>query len=227
MEKHLKERGIYENPYKKYEVYGAEGLSDAELLAIFLRTGSRKMDALALSRQILTGCQDNLLNLSALSADELMGLPGIGRIKTMELRCLFEISRRISKESRKDRLIFSNSHSIALYFMEEMRHLCEETLLLACFDAKGRLSSEKMLTKGGIDSTTMDSRLIIKTALLYDARFIVILHNHPSGDPSPSTVDRDATYELKECCDIMGIPLVDHIIIGDRLYYSFKENKEI
>ncbi|SEI39629.1 DNA repair protein RadC [Lachnospiraceae bacterium A10] len=220
----LKNRNIVLNPYKKCMKYGPEALSDDELLAIVLRTGTKDMDAIELAKLILDGKQDCLLNLIYYSRKELMAFPGIGDIKSMELKVIAEIANRIHKCKRRERILLGSSKSVANYYMEQLRHRTQEHVVVALFDAKGHLLLDKTITIGTLTLSLFPPRDIFLFALQEHAAFFVVLHNHPSGDPSPSKEDIQATEKIREAGDLLSVPLVDHIIIGDMTYYSFREH---
>ncbi len=220
----LKDKTLYENPYRKCEAFGVEALTDAELLAIILRTGTKDMDALELAEELLTGHEDSLLNLIDLSVSELKSLPGIGRVKAMELKAITEIARRLSRAYYRHHLNYSDSASVASYYMEELRHEKQELLLVVLFDTKGGVIREKVITKGTLSTTLFPPREIFHFVIRENAAFFLLMHNHPSGCPNPSREDLQATKEIASLAEALNLCLIDHIIIGDRLYYSFREH---
>lgn len=212
-----------ERPYEKCMLYGAQSLSDAELLAAILGTGTQGKSALALAREMLYQEPEGsgILGLMQLEEKQLRKIPGIGRSKAARLLCIFEFARRISKETAKCRLDFSCPKSVADYYMEDMRHLKQEQLLLIMLNGKNRLIRDKILFKGTVNQSLANPREVFLEALKAEAVFIILLHNHPSGDTSPSKADIHMTRQIKEAGELMGIRLLDHIIIGDRSYTSF------
>lgn len=213
-------------PYEKFLTLGAAQLTDEELLAIILRTGTRQRDALGLAKDVL-GLSDSgknrLLGLHHLTMEKLKEIPGIGDVKATKLLCITEISKRISMANAEKGLSFHSPSSIAAYFMEELRHLEEECLILVSLDIKGRLLSYETISKGSVRGSMVPAREIFMHALQRKAVSIILLHNHPSGDASPSLADLESTQHIAELGDMLGIPLLDHIIIGDRIYHSFLE----
>ncbi len=213
-------------PYEKFKLFGARNLTDAELLAIAIRTGTSKAKPVELALKVMDSDASpvhGLLALNHLSLSELMEIPGIGEVKAIRLKSIAELSRRMAKESRSG-LDFDDAGKVADYFMEDMRHLEEESALLLCLDAKCRLLREEWLFRGGATSVMMSPREIFFKALKHSAISIVLLHNHPSGDPSPSMQDKMMTKRVAEGGQLIGIPLIDHIIIGDLCYFSFAES---
>jgi len=212
-----------ERPYEKCKKYGPVSLSDAELLSVIIRSGTKGRKALDLADDILSNMEGNLLNLYALSAAEMAKIPGIGEIKAIQLKCLTEISERLSAYKYKRAISLDSAASIANYFMERMRHLQKEVLEIVLFDTKFNILAERTITIGTVNASLISPREIFIEALKEKAVFIVLLHNHPSGDPTPSIEDREITERINLCGKLMEIHLADHIIIGDNTYFSFKE----
>lgn len=214
-----------ERPYERCQKYGAEVLSDAELLAVILRTGNRDCSALQLAQRILSLGQRNLLNLYQLSAEDLQRLPGIGKVKALQLKCVAELSKRMASACYQRSLQVDDPETLAGYYMERFRHESTEKLLLAMFDARNHLLKDEVLSVGTINASLVSPREIFRKALQNQAVHIILLHNHPGGDPSPSPEDLRVTRRIRETGDMIGIPLTDHIIIGDNRYFSFQEKE--
>ncbi len=216
---------IFERPYEKFSRLGVHALSDEELLAIILRTGSKKEDALHLASRILLSNQEynGLLNLNHLTFNELMKLDGIGQVKATQILCLSEITRRMAKATRKDGVHLLSPDSVASYYMEDMRHLTTEQILLVLLDSKSKILGDKIISSGTVNASLLAPRELFIYALKNGAVNIILLHNHPSGDPSPSTEDLSVTKRVKEAGVLIGIKLMDHLIIGDNKYVSLKE----
>lgn len=214
-----------ELPYDKFMKFGPGSLSDAELLAIMLRTGTRDKTPIELGRAILnlSGCKWGLLGLHHFTIKELMKIPGIGEVKAVQLLCIAEIAKRISNMQAKVNLSFQNPDSVAAYYMERMRHRETEQLILILLDAKNRMIYDEVISVGILNATLISTREIFIKALKEEAAYIMILHNHPSGDPTPSRQDQQITNKIKEVSILVDIPLIDHIIIGDNRYISFKQ----
>lgn len=220
----MKEMPESEQPFEKCFRYGAQVLSDAELLAVILRNGTKNMTALQLAQLFLSKKDKNLLNLVSMPIEEMQKIPGIGRVKAAQLKCIAELAGRITRTSRAKSVELNEPGSIAAYYMESLRHESKEKLLLAMFDAKCSLLGDEVISVGTVTNSLVSPREIFLKALEYKAVHIVLLHNHPSGDPAPSEADRRVTQRILECGTIMGIALADHIIIGDNRYISFREN---
>lgn len=213
-------------PYERFLKYGAESLTDAELLAIILRTGTKEKNALELAGDILHlqgNMQGKLIGLHQLSLAELKSIPGIGEVKAIKVKALGELAVRMARQSLKESPKFDSPDTLAAYYMEQMRHYTTECVLLVMLDNKGHILGEHIISKGTVNASLISPREIFIKALKYDASSIILIHNHPSGDPSPSGPDRQITKQVYECGKLMNIPLIDHIIIGDHTYSSFKE----
>lgn len=225
--KTIKELPASERPYEKFLSLGASGLSDADLLAIIIKTGTKDKSAVDIAQEMLSGRHGNLLNLYEMSYDELIQVSGIGQIKAIQLKAVAELSMRISKAKRTRSIRMNTPVTIADYYMEQMRHLQQEVVICAYFDVKSRFLGDKFISKGSLSSSVVDISSVMRTALEKNASKIVLLHNHPSGDCTPSKDDIAVTDRLAEGSRIFSIELCDHIIIGDNEYYSFYENKII
>lgn len=221
----VKELPISERPYEKCEKYGAGALSDAELLAVILRTGTKSLRAIDLAVSILnaSAAYPGLKGLNYLTLGELMSIKGIGRVKAIELLCLTEITKRMSKEIHQDTLRFITPQKVADYYMQDMRHLTREQVLLLMLNSKNKILKDMIISEGTVNTSIMPTREIFVQAVKYEAVNIILLHNHPSGDPTPSAEDIRVTKRLSEAGNLIGISLMDHIIIGDNRYISLKE----
>ncbi len=220
----MKELPESEQPLEKCVQYGAHVLSDAELLAVILKNGTRDITALQLAQLFLSQKEKNLLNLTAMGIEEMQKFPGIGQVKAAQLKCVAELARRIAKASRLGNVRLNEPGSIAAYYMESLRHETKEKLLLAMFDAKSSLLGDEIISVGTVTNSLVSPREIFLKALEYGAVHIVLLHNHPSGDPAPSDADLVVTKRVEDSGRMLGVALADHIIIGDNRYISFREN---
>ena len=215
-----------ERPYEKCWRLGADALTDAELLSVILRTGSRGEPALALSRRILSlSTEEGLLGIYHLSLTELTKVRGIGRVKAVQLKCIAELSRRIAKTQAGSSLSFTDPDTVADYYMEDFRHEEQEKLMLLLLNSKGRLLGEEVVSQGTVNATLISPREIFLCALRYHAVSLILLHNHPSGSPDPSEADLLMTRRVRESGALLGIELLDHIIIGDQKSVSFRRER--
>lgn len=217
----------YENgPYDKFLKLGAGVLTEAELLAIMLRTGTKECSTVQLGQQILDlagGMENGLNSLHHISLKELMSIKGIGQVKAIKIQCLTEFAMRMARESAKEKLKFTNPTSVANYYKEYLRHSEQEKILLLLLDNKLRLIEEYILSIGTVNASLLSPREVFIKAFKAQAVNMMLLHNHPSGDTTPSKPDLSITKKIKEIGEIIDIPLIDHIIIGDNKYTSFKE----
>lgn len=223
----MKELSEDERPYEKCLNYGAGALSDAELLAVLLRNGTKGMNSLEMARTILHSSEpdEGILNIHQLTLEKLRTIKGIGMVKAIQILCLSELTKRLAKASAKEGLIFSLPSTIAEYYMEDMRHQKQEELKLLMLNTKSKLVGESNISKGTVNESMISPRELFIEALEKNAVSIILLHNHPSGDPTPSKSDILATKRVKEAGELIGIQLLDHIIIGNNCYVSFAEEK--
>ena len=221
----MKEISETERPYEKSYKYGVEILSDAELLAVILRTGSRQANALSTAYRILDAhpIHKGIVGLNYLTTEELEDISGVGKVKAIQMKCLAEISKRMAKASLKPFISFESPQSIADYFMENTRYLEKEYVYILMFDSKHKLLKDVRLSEGTVNSSLLSPREVFTTALKFDAIYIVLVHNHPSGDPSPSRQDIEITDRVSSAGRMIGIELSDHIILGNNCYVSLAE----
>ncbi len=216
-----------DRPYERCLHEGPEALSDAELLSIIIRTGSREANSLDLASRILAlnYPQEGILGLLHLSLPELMSVKGIGRVKGIQLLCIGELSRRIWKRRKRQQETarFVHPREIAAYYQEDMRHLPQEQLHVMLFDTKQALIRETMVSRGTVNTSVISPREIFVEALRYQAVSLILVHNHPSGSPEPSADDIRVTERVRDGGSLLGIQLLDHVIIGDGSYVSMKE----
>jgi len=215
-----------ELPYERFERIGAQALTDAELVAIILRTGTVGEDALALAYKILNlsnGGEKGILALHSLPLEELLKIKGIGKVKAIRLKCVAEMCVRMQMQTKRAMLSFENPATVAALYMERMRHLETEHVYLLLCDNKNRILKEILLSKGTVNASVISAREVFIEALRYHAVSVLLIHNHPSGDPTPSEQDILVTHNIMEASRLIQIPLLDHIIIGDNIYTSLKE----
>lgn len=223
----VKELPDSERPYEKFQNFGVESLSDAELLAVIIRSGTQGRKSIEVSQDFLRMGQKNLLNLYEVSFEDMKRIHGIGPVKAIQLKCIAELSKRIAVTRYGERICLDNPRSIADYYMEPMRHEKQEKSVVLFFDTKCRLLEDVILSVGSATCAFVSPREIFLAALKYHAVQIVLLHNHPSGFPEPSAEDDAVTKRVAESGMLIGIPLVDHIIVGDGAYYSYRERKRM
>lgn len=224
--KERKQNTAQELPYERFLRFGPENLTEAELLAIIIRTGTKEKSAMQLAEQVLQLTKyprSGLLGLYHVTLEELQSVKGIGEVKAVKLKCLAELSMRMSVARAEEGLNFNSSSQVAAYFMERLRHRTTECVILVCLDAKGQMLSEKKLSEGSVRMALITPREIFLNALEEKAVNILLVHNHPSGDPTPGREDKRVTADVREMGEKLDIPLLDHVVIGDNQYVSFKE----
>ena len=216
-----------DRPYEKCLRLGPGALSDGELLAVIIRTGSREENSLELADRILalSGSGDGLVGLLHYSLADLCGVKGIGKAKGAQLLCIGELSRRIWKRKAMEKTpAFSNPQEIADYYMEDMRHLEQEEIRVMYFNTKQALIRDFLVSRGTVNASIITPREILIEALRCLAVGMVLVHNHPSGDPQPSQSDKLLTRRVKEAGSLVGVTLLDHIVIGDKRFVSFRQS---
>lgn len=207
-------------PREKVLKSGEDSLTDSELLAIVIRQGSKTMSALELANHLLIKYK-NIRNLKEASLEELMTENGIGRVKAVEIKAALELGRRISG-SGGGRHTISGPEDVSRLFMEEMRYFDREHLRAIYLDTKGGLIGWENVSIGGLASAVIHPREVFKPAVKRSAASVILVHNHPSGDPAPSSNDIEISKRIAEAGNMLGISLFDHIIIGDGRYCSLK-----
>ena len=223
MELRIKDIPLQDRPYEKCERLGAEHLSDRELLAVILRTAAPGQSPLALADQVLTlnYPMDGLTGLLHLTGEQLRSLPGIGKVKSLQLLCIAQLCGRIARQQAVlQHETFQTPQSAADYYMEALRHQEQEHIYVMLLNTRNRLIRDLLIAKGTVETAVTTPREILIRALQYHAVSMILVHNHPSGDPSPSQADLDLTRQLSEAGKLIGIPLLDHIIIGDGIFTS-------
>lgn len=221
----IKEINRENRPYEKFLEKGPMALTDSELLAIIIRTGTYDKTSVSLAEYVLAASGDGgLAGIVRLSVKDLMKIKGIGQVKAIQIKCVAELSRRIAKANISLRSTEFNSPAVvAGYYMEDMRYLKTEHLIVAMLNTKNCFIGDFELSSGTVNSSVISPRELFIEALKSEAVYIILIHNHPSGDPTPSREDVAATRRIKEAGHLIGIALIDHVIIGDNKYISLKQ----
>lgn len=214
-----------ERPYERCLKYGAESLSEAELLSVLLRTGCEGRSVMELSMNIVELCEKRrgIRSLSQMDVNDFLKIRGIGKVKAVQLKCLVEFSRRLWRSEKELRMQIRCPSQISEYYMEELRNEETECAYVVFLDGKNRFLADECISKGTVNASLVSTREIFKKAIKQQAVFIMLVHNHPSGDPTPSREDILLTDKIIKAGNLMDIPLLDHIIIGDGNYVSLKE----
>lgn len=219
-------------PQEKLLLHGPKGLSNAELIALIIRTGSKDQNSLEVSQNLLdqgrslANTHDEYFGLKFLvnaSVEDLMEVPGIGYSKACMIQAAVELGRRTFRDSAFSKEKINETHILPNIVMNDMRYLTEEEFRIAILNTKKELEYLELISIGSVDKTIVEPRDVFQKALRRNAHTIILLHNHPSGDPRPSIQDINITERLKSAGKLIGIEVIDHVIIGDGVYYSFLE----
>lgn len=212
-----------ERPREKLIKYGAHTLSNSELLAIILRVGSKKDTALTLAQKILNLNNKGLKNIAEANSEELKKFHGISDAKAAQILAVTELSKRISALQAEERMKISSPQDISMLLMEEMRYLKKEYFKIVLLDTKNKIIKVVNISVGNLNSSIVHPREVFIEAIKRSSASMILVHNHPSGEVKPSKEDINITKRLTEAGNIIGIKILDHIIIGDGVYISFKE----
>ena len=219
----MKELPEAERPYEKLEQYGAKALTNAELIAIIIKTGTKEDTAVGLAQQILklnNTKEENLKFLMDLTVEEFMKIKGIGKVKAIQLKAVCELATRINTISNYKEKQIKRPQDIAEILIEEMRFEKQEILKIAMLNNKNKLLKIKDIAKGGGNFVTATMKSILNEAVKIEAAKIILIHNHPAGDPTPSNQDIEFTKNVEQASKLLGIQLLDHIVIGNGNYVS-------
>ena len=216
-----------DRPYERCIRHGVQSLSNRDLLAVILRTGAKGRNVLELAGDLLKLVpeREGFTGIRRLSLDELSKVKGIGKVKAVQLKCLLEIARRMAREEAGEGTHFTSPSAVANYYMEDLRHLEQEEIHVMFLNTKQNLLRDFLVSKGTVNASVITPREILIEGLRSLAVSMILVHNHPSGDPSPSESDLLLTRRVKEAGDVIGISLLDHIIIGDKRYLSFRQQQ--
>ncbi|MBP5545989.1 MAG: DNA repair protein RadC [Bacteroidales bacterium] len=216
-----------DRPRERLERLGAQALSDAELLAILVGSGSTKEDAVSLMKRILSDCQNNLNTLGKLTIRDLCQYNGIGPAKAITILAACELGKRRQAEKPQERPDLGTATLLYNYMHPKMQDLDTEEFWLLLMNQNYRLIKELRIAHGGITEVAVDIRLLLKEALLCNATILAVCHNHPSGSIRPSKADDDLTQRILRACQLMNIKFLDHVIVTDGLYYSYHESGKV
>ena len=223
--KSIKEIPVDDRPREKMANKGATALTDAELVAILLRTGTAEKSALDIASEMTAdgGLYKRLASVTRLN--ELTNIKGLGQAKAATVLAALEIGRRIASAKPVEKIHLSCPQDVAELLMPRLRYAVKEQFIVILLNGKNKVIGTEVISEGSLSSSIVHPREVYASALLNHAAAIMVAHNHPSGDPKPSDEDREITSLLVRSGKVLGIPLVDHIVIGDGTYYSFQENE--
>ena len=212
----MKELPESEKPYEKMELYGAKKLSNTELLAIIIKNGTKDISALTLAQEVLAldYKNENLSFLSELDINDLIKIKGIGKIKAIQLLAVVELAKRINQPKKRNEYKIKTTEDVANLFISEMSNEKREIAKLIILNTKNVIMKIIDLSIGGTNYAVLEPKIVLEEPIKMQAQKIILVHNHPSGDPTPSEKDFRATDRIYEAADIMGIQLLDHVIIG-------------
>lgn len=215
-----------ERPYEKMEMYGEKMLSNAELLAIIIKSGTKENTSVELANKVLSLISEHendnslLQSLQQISIEEFQQIKGIGKVKAIQLKAVCELARRMAQPVNKKNIKINSSSDVAQLLMEELRHEKVEHVKLLLLNAKNIVVRIIDISKGGMNSAIVEPKEVLQETIKSGIPKIILVHNHPSGDCTPSTADINMTKRLYTAANILGIQLLDHIVIGDRCYTS-------
>ncbi len=219
----IKNWAVDDRPREKLFTKGAAVLSDSELLAILINTGSKKKSAVELAKEVLQLGKNNLNEIGKLSVNDFMAIKGIGEAKAITLAAALEIGRRRQASASLIKPNIKSSNDIAEYLKATLKDYAYEIFAVVYLNRANKIKHFEIISKGGITGTVADPRIILKKALEQDATAIVLCHNHPSGNLKPSKADEDLTEKIKEAAKYFDIRVMDHIIVSEEGYYSFAD----
>ena len=215
----MKELPISERPYEKLEIYGVKKLSNAELLAIIIKTGTKEETAISLAQKILNLNQekniDNLRFLQNVSIEELCKIKGIGKIKAMQIIAAFEIAKRIKETSDVQKIQIKNSQNVADLLMNEMKYEKREVAKVILLNGRNIIQKIIDLSYGGTNFTMLEPKEVLYEAVKAGTSKIIVAHNHPSGDATPSAADVNITRRLVAAAEMIGLEVLDHVVIAE------------
>lgn len=214
-----------ERPYERLQRNGAHVLSNAELLAIIIKTGTRDETSVEMAQRILKMDQESvgLSFLNNISLEELKKIRGIGNVKAIQIKALMELAKRISSTFNNERVMIKTPSDVSSHLMEEMRCLKQEELRTLLLNTKNGILKSCTIAIGGLNVSAVESREVFNEAVKSGCASMILVHNHPSGDPAPSKEDIAFTKRIAEGGEILGIKVLDHIIIGNGIFVSLKE----
>ncbi|WP_437917786.1 RadC family protein [Sphingobacterium sp. LRF_L2] len=219
----IREWSEADRPREKLLEQGRRSLTDAELLAILIGSGSREETAVALCRRILSNVRNNLHNLSKLDVNDLCKYKGIGEAKAISLIAALELGRRRTEAEPEAQPILNSSRRVYDFFKSQMQDLPHEEFWVLYLNTACKFLDKQLIGRGGNDFTPVDIRLILKFALQTNANSLILIHNHPSGTLSASQADKQLTKKIVQAANTMDITVNDHVIFTDRSYFSFRD----
>ena len=216
-----------DRPRERLERLGAEALSNAELLAILIGSGTPQVSAVALMKNVLASCHNNLNTLGKMTIRDLEAFKGIGPAKAITILAACELGKRRAREKAEERTDLGSATAIYNLMHPKMQDLDVEEFHILLMNQHFKLIREVRISHGGITETAVDIRVIMREAILNNATVLAACHNHPSGNTHPSRQDDQLTERIRKACDIMRIYFLDHVIVTDGSYYSYREQGKL
>lgn len=227
MSLNMKDIPISERPYEKLELYGPQSLSNSELLAIIIKTGTKEESAVDLAKKIMSlGNEQDLNFLREISLTQLTDIKGIGKVKAIQIKAVCELTTRMGKPVNSNKVAIKSSKDV-FRIMQEMRFLKREIVKVIILNTKNIVKKIVDISFGATNSAIIDPKDVLSEAVKMEAPKIILVHNHPSGDATPSEADYEVTDRIYECAELMGISLLDHIIISKDDYQSIFYAKSV
>lgn len=221
----IKGMPVEERPREKMQRQGISALSNAEILAILIGSGTKNLSAIALANQILTLEESGISYLADCLPEELSRVPGIGSAKSCQIVAAIELGKRVATRPKEKKVNIKSPNDVASLFLEEMRYLKKEFFRVLLLNTKNEIMMIENVSVGDLNSSLVHPREVFRTAVKKSACSMIVVHNHPSGNPEPSAADVDVTRRLVEVGELLGISILDHIIVGDGVFVSLKERK--
>src|SRR5262247_211561 len=213
-----------DRPREKLVDQGAEALSAVELLAVLLRTGTEGETVLDQARAVLEACGNRLRGLASLGLHEFCGIKGIGPAKAAQLLALVELAKRFGEEEFAPGMPFKGSHDVYAHFRERLAHERHEQFYAVLLDNKNRKLKDIRISQGSLTASIVHPRDVYLPVIRESAAAVIFVHNHPSGDPTPSAEDLEITRRLRQVGDLVGVRVLDHVVIGKGRYVSFVDD---
>ena len=219
----IREWSIDDRPREKMLIKGEQSLSNAELLALLIGSGNQGESAVHLMQRLLASVENNMAKLHKMALEKLMDWKGIGPAKAVKIKAALEIGKRIQLETPMEQLNCNQSKDAYRLFQPVLSFLEHEEFWVAYLNQQNRVIIHQCLSKGGIASTTVDVRLVLKKALEVGATALILAHNHPTGNLVPSQADRQLTAKIRKAAKVIDIQLLDHLIVSENGYFSFAD----
>ncbi len=217
---------VDERPRERLERHGAESLTTPELIAILFRTGTGARNAVGLAEDLYRS-RGGLAGLARANLEELCAVAGVGRVKAIEIKAALELGKRLHTTTEEMCPYVRSAADVAQLVMADLRHEEREQVKILLLDTRNAVRRMMVLSQGTLNESILNPREVLTQVLRHNCAAYVIVHNHPSGDPTPSGQDISITLRLKQASDMLDVKLVDHVIIGDGRWYSLKENRHI